>query len=98
MLGQLSPDGAGPSWGAAVRGEPADHAPVNPGHTKAEMGYLRSVYHQNRSVGGRHASAMHLARTVPGCDGHEGHAYEGDYQLVKEPLLVAIDFTDIKLA
>jgi len=25
-------------------------------------------------------------------------AYEGDYQLVKEPLLVAIDFTDIKLA
>jgi len=26
------------------------------------------------------------------------YAYEGDYQLVKEPLLVAIDFTDIKLA
>jgi len=25
------------------------------------------------------------------------YAYEGDYQLVKEPL-VAIDFTDIKLA
>ncbi|MGO9192262.1 MAG: hypothetical protein ACLP8X_27915, partial [Streptosporangiaceae bacterium] len=42
-----------PSW----RGEPAVHAPVNPGHTKAEMGYLRSVYHQNRSVSGRHAGA-----------------------------------------
>lgn len=26
------------------------------------------------------------------------YAYEGDYQLVEEPLLVAIDFTDIKLA
>ena len=26
------------------------------------------------------------------------YAYEGDYQLVKEPLLVAIDFTDITLA
>jgi hypothetical protein len=26
------------------------------------------------------------------------YAYEGDYQLVKEPLLAAIDFTDIKLA
>jgi hypothetical protein len=26
------------------------------------------------------------------------YANEGDYQLVKEPLLVAIDFTDIKLA
>ena len=26
------------------------------------MSYLRSVYHQNRSVGGRHAGAMHLAR------------------------------------
>jgi len=26
------------------------------------------------------------------------YAYEGDYQLVKEPLLVAIDFTDIQLA
>ena len=26
------------------------------------------------------------------------YAYEGDYQLVQEPLLVAIDFTDIKLA
>src|SRR5712672_1302308 len=32
-----------PLW----RGEPADHAPVNPGHTKAEMGYLRSAHHQN---------------------------------------------------
>jgi hypothetical protein len=26
------------------------------------------------------------------------YAYEGDYQLVKEPLLIAIDFTDIKLS
>jgi hypothetical protein len=25
------------------------------------------------------------------------YAYEGDYQLVAEPLLVAIDFTGIKL-
>ena len=25
------------------------------------------------------------------------YAYEGDYQLVKEPLLVATDFTDIKV-
>jgi hypothetical protein len=47
-----------PPW----RGEPAGHAPVNPGNAKAEMSYLRSVYHQNRSVGGRHAGAMHLAR------------------------------------
>ena len=33
---------------ATVTGEPADHAPVNPGHTEAEMGYLRSAHHQNR--------------------------------------------------
>ena len=26
------------------------------------------------------------------------YAYQGDYQLVKEPLLVAIDFSDIKIA
>jgi hypothetical protein len=38
-----------PPW----RGEPAGHAPVNPGHARAEMSYLRSVYHQNRSVGCR---------------------------------------------
>jgi len=27
------------------------------------MGYLRSVHHQNRSVGRRHAGAMQLALT-----------------------------------
>jgi hypothetical protein len=26
------------------------------------------------------------------------YAYQGDYELVKDPLLVAIDFSDIRLA
>ena len=49
-----------PPW----RGEPAGHVPVNPGHTKAEMAYLRSVHHQNRSVGGRHACPYRLPQAA----------------------------------
>jgi hypothetical protein len=41
---------------------PGSHASVNPGNAKAEMGYLRSVHHQNRSVGSRYASTTR-ART-----------------------------------
>jgi hypothetical protein len=49
-----------PPW----RGEPSGHAPVNPGHAKAEMSYLRSVYHQNRSAGCRcDAPSPYRART-----------------------------------
>jgi hypothetical protein len=50
----------GPSnrWRRRTRpADPADQAPVNPGNAKAEMGYLRSVHHQNRSVAGRLAGA-----------------------------------------
>ena len=49
--------------GAASR---ADSAPVNPGKTKAEMSYLRSVYHQNRSVGAHGEDCVCVGRAGPG--------------------------------
>jgi len=39
-----------------------------------------------------------FANGLPASEARMLAAYEGDCQLVKEPLLVAIDFTDIKLA
>jgi hypothetical protein len=46
--------------------DPADQAPVNPGNAKAEMGYLRSVHHQNRSAAGRLAPAALMDGAFPG--------------------------------
>jgi hypothetical protein len=45
----------------------ADQAPVNPGNAMAEMGYLRSVHHQNRLAVGRLAGTAPIPVALVSC-------------------------------